>query len=292
MSMNKRELLVKRNVFSMVPAVLVLCGATALSTNVQAASYAVSTNTITNFGITFSSPTAFPNFTLSSDAATQNSTITGKAAVMDAPASCISCSYNNSFTPHGMSTVYSYGDAQIQSTNVLQGVGNASAIGEASAANGTSSGFGINTMVGAFTITTPTTVNFSFNAYPYMQTQSATGGVATANINMTITILDLSNKKVFSWAPNGLVDTTAGETSDPFSLNMGLGSMGNNIPSSYNKLSGGIFAAHTNLAAGSYKMNILMKDSVFVSAVPVPAAAWLLGSGLIGLVSIARRKAG
>ena len=27
-----------------------------------------------------------------------------------------------------------------------------------------------------------------------------------------------------------------------------------------------------------------------VSAVPVPAAAWLFGSGLIGLVGLARRK--
>lgn len=28
-----------------------------------------------------------------------------------------------------------------------------------------------------------------------------------------------------------------------------------------------------------------------VSSVPVPAAAWLLGSGLLGLVGVARRKA-
>ena len=32
-------------------------------------------------------------------------------------------------------------------------------------------------------------------------------------------------------------------------------------------------------------------DNVFVSAVPVPAAVWLFGSGLIGLIGLARRKA-
>ncbi|WP_155325819.1 VPLPA-CTERM sorting domain-containing protein [Desulfosarcina ovata] len=31
-------------------------------------------------------------------------------------------------------------------------------------------------------------------------------------------------------------------------------------------------------------------DNVSVSAVPVPAAVWLLGSGLIGLISVKRRK--
>jgi hypothetical protein len=31
-------------------------------------------------------------------------------------------------------------------------------------------------------------------------------------------------------------------------------------------------------------------DNIVVSAVPVPAAFWLFGSGLIGLIGVARRK--
>jgi hypothetical protein len=43
-------------------------------------------------------------------------------------------------------------------------------------------------------------------------------------------------------------------------------------------------------AAGS-SYSLTVSDNVQVGAVPVPAAAWLLGSGLLGLVGVARRKA-
>ena len=36
--------------------------------------------------------------------------------------------------------------------------------------------------------------------------------------------------------------------------------------------------------------NDVIEGAVDVPAVPVPAAVWLFGSGLIGLVGIARRK--
>lgn len=37
--------------------------------------------------------------------------------------------------------------------------------------------------------------------------------------------------------------------------------------------------------------DLMFQTQVAASAVPVPAAAWLLGSGLLGLVGVARRKA-
>lgn len=42
---------------------------------------------------------------------------------------------------------------------------------------------------------------------------------------------------------------------------------------------------------GNFKANMSMRlDSVSVSAVPVPAAVWLFGSGLLGLIGVSRRK--
>ena len=38
----------------------------------------------------------------------------------------------------------------------------------------------------------------------------------------------------------------------------------------------------------SYNMSV---TAAGISAVPVPAAVWLFGSGLIGLIGVARRKA-
>ncbi len=37
--------------------------------------------------------------------------------------------------------------------------------------------------------------------------------------------------------------------------------------------------------------NLLQVDVRIVPAVPVPAAVWLFGSGLVGLIAVARRKA-
>lgn len=46
------------------------------------------------------------------------------------------------------------------------------------------------------------------------------------------------------------------------------------------------FESHPTLFAGSYDWRI----AIDVAAVPVPAAAWLFASGLLGLVGVARKK--
>ena len=58
-----------------------------------------------------------------------------------------------------------------------------------------------------------------------------------------------------------------------------------------------IYAGYTNqfiqwhLYGVSQELIVLENGNVALSAVPVPAAAWLFGSGLLGLVGVVRRKA-
>ncbi|MFW5425828.1 MAG: VPLPA-CTERM sorting domain-containing protein [Methylophagaceae bacterium] len=50
--------------------------------------------------------------------------------------------------------------------------------------------------------------------------------------------------------------------------------------------SGAFFDSFANSITGNY----LIRDSVSVSAVPIPAAIYLMGSGLIGLLGVRRKK--
>jgi PKD repeat protein len=62
----------------------------------------------------------------------------------------------------------------------------------------------------------------------------------------------------------------------------------------------GAITSHTYDSPGTYTARLLVEDefgnfdfdtiAITVSAVPVPAAVWLFGSGLLGVIGIARRK--
>jgi hypothetical protein len=53
-------------------------------------------------------------------------------------------------------------------------------------------------------------------------------------------------------------------------------------------VSAGINAYTVSFASGN---NVIQVDVQVIPAIPVPAAVWLFGSGLLGLIGIARRKA-
>lgn len=279
----------KRSVARTCTVAAVLAAGFGFSTGAWASSYAVSYNTITGFTLAFGGGAGnLSPFTLSVDASITSYGLDGGLSMKDAPAACLNCSYSNSFASHGSATEYAYGDAQIVSRNVLAGIGAASSIGEVSAFNSAGLSGGSNTMVASFTVSgTPGTVNFGFLSSPYMNTTLTPGGVsANANQLMSVSIYQ-GLTKVFEWKPDGTVGTVFGgtESADPFSLNSSI--TGNAL---FNPVSDSFAAATNSLSTGTYSLSITMANYVSATAVPVPAAVWLFGSGLLGLAGIARRK--
>ncbi len=75
--------------------------------------------------------------------------------------------------------------------------------------------------------------------------------------------------------------------SDNFILGLSIDNGANWLTDS-NVASAGINAYTVSFETGN---NIIQVDVQVIPAIPVPAAVWLFGSGLLGLVGIARRKA-
>lgn len=280
-------------------AVWIMSSAGLLATGIaSASSYAVSTNSITNFLLSMPSGSTFGGFTFSGDIAVSLGDLAGGEADIskqDADAACVGgycAGFNNSFISHGSSPYpgYAYGDALISSKNVLAGTGAASSIGEAATYDGIAGAAGANTMIASFFLTSAGALNFSFLSTPYMQTQLGAGALSASGItDMNITIWQGMTKK-FEWAPDGLSGgiLNGTEGSDPFSLNFGIN--GNNT---YSPGAGSFSASTLALAAGTYTMKIHMGNEAHTSSVavvPVPAALPLFGSGAIALAALARRR--
>ena len=259
----------------MLPAVAMGLALTATSSSAIAASVALSVNNITNFSMS-STGVTFTGFTFSNDTAATEGGGTGGADTSDAPAACIGdCAlWENQFYAHSpYSTEFSYGDAQILNQDILGGSGAASSIGEVVVTDGIAHASGSNVLTSVFlSVVDNTTIDFSLFANALMESSvSGTGVSSAANMFFSITLTDSSSSTAFSWLP--------------VELNHGI--TGNTTYSFANTLS----TSTGMLAAGDYTLNIKMENQVNGAAViPVPAAVWLFGSGLIGLIGIARRK--
>lgn len=261
-----------------------------------ASSYAVSTNSITGFDLNLPGGSTFLSLTFSGDIAVSLGDLTGgdvNIAAQDAAAACVGAycaGFINSFGSHGASLYpgYAYGDALIGNSNVLGGTGAASSIGEATAFDGIAGAAGANTMIASFKLgTLGGSLSFSFLSDLYMNTQLGSGGLfAKSDSGMNITIWQ-GLTKVFEWAPNGAAGGifNGSEISDPFNLNHSIAGTMTNDPLA------DTFSAMTNtLAAGTYTMKIHMDNAAAVSAVPVPAALPLFGSGILALMALVRRR--
>jgi len=130
----------------------------------------------------------------------------------------------------------------------------------------------------------------------------ANASVGTGSLGIGSAIMtfdDVSNQ--FDWNINwsGLVNETAAHFHGPALPNQNAGvQVGIGVASNPAVGSAILSAAQeTELLAGLWYINI--HTSTFpggeirgqVNVVPIPAAAWLFGSGLIGLIGVARRKA-
>ena len=278
----------------------VMClGASVATGSVSAASVALSLNEITNFSMS-SAGVTFSGFTFSNDTAATEDGGTGGADTDDAPAACIGdcAGWENEFFAHTPSiTEFSYGDAQILSDDVLNANGAASSIGEVVVNNGIAhaSGSNVLTSIALNVDDSAPVLSFSFYADALMQTSvSGTGLSSAANMFFNISLTN-GTGEVFSWTPDGVDDDINGvkgsiggtENDDPFNLNYGI--IGN---TTFDPVAA-LFSAETNsLPSGSYTLNIKMENQVNGAAVvPVPAAVWLFGSGLLGLIGVARKKA-
>jgi hypothetical protein len=146
---------------------------------------------------------------------------------------------------------------------------------------------------GSFSNTTPLGVVVNDNL---ALTSSETNGLLADGIYDWIEILGSTTSSVCLQpggvcAPNEFLPASGEEWTLALFADSGWFSDGSvipdNLPATYSALLVGFEfdAAGTEIGAVFATVN-----SVTVSAVPVPAAAWLFGSGLLGLLGIARRK--
>lgn len=119
---------------------------------------------------------------------------------------------------------------------------------------------------GAFT----DTFNFSIGTVSDLAASATNHSLSLASLSMW----DISGLSMSIFGPSGLISGPTGSGISVTNPSLPAGS------SYYAQVSG----TATGLSGGAYSV------AMVASPVPVPAAVWLLGSGLIGLVVVSRRK--
>lgn len=237
-----------------------------ITTTSSYAAYAVSYTNISAFGILgINTNVSVSGFSFSNSSAVSGTGYIGSAdfgTSADAGSSCLgNCTgFINEFFPHSAAD-FIYGDAQVGSTNIDGDAGQASAIAEANISSGLAFATGSNSLTGGniVVISASENIQFSFLLDNYLEVSGSGMGTAWSSINMTIdnVALDLS------------------------SLNYSISS--GNVGISAQLITSDIIS----LAQGTHNISIAMDNNINLTAVPVPAAVWLLGSALIGLVGFA-----
>lgn len=114
------------------------------------------------------------------------------------------------------------------------------------------------------------TFNFSISTVSDLAASATNHPLSFGSLNL----MDISGFSMSIFDSSGLISGPAGSGISLAGLSLPAGS------SYYAEVSG----TATGLSGGAYSVAMLALP------VPVPAAVWLLGSGLIGLIGVARRK--
>ena len=142
---------------------------------------------------------------------------------------------------------------------------------------GSSAGSGT-TITASFAIASARVVNLSFSAIAQLLTSvGLPGDAATAQISASYTIIDSAGATIFSVAPNALNQTRSSQTPG--------------VDGVYN-LASTAFSFSNTLAAGTYTLTLSDNAREILQAVaaPEPATLGILGSGLLALGMVVRRR--